>query len=101
MRVFGTSARLCSWARVAPRTAQSGRKTGRARTGRGNPYLKSALAQIATGAAKTDTFLGGRYRRLIKSMPQAKAPVALPRSLLVIFFPLLNDPPPPLTHPRA
>ncbi|HEX6786040.1 MAG TPA: IS110 family transposase, partial [Acidimicrobiales bacterium] len=27
MSVFGTSARLCSWARVAPRTVQSGRKT--------------------------------------------------------------------------
>jgi len=92
MRVFGTSARLCSWARVAPRTVQSGRKTGRARTGKGNPYLKSALAQIATGAAKTDTFLGERYRRLIKRMPKAKALVALQRSILVIFFHLLADP---------
>jgi transposase len=92
MSVFGTSARLCSWARVAPRTVQSGRRNGRARTGKGNPYLKSALAQIATGAAKTDTFLGERYRRLIKRMPKAKALVALQRSILVIFFHLLNDP---------
>ena len=92
MSVFGTPQRLCSWARVAPRTVQSGRKTGRGRTGRGNPYLKSALAQIATGAAKTDTFLGERYRRLIKRMPKAKALVALQRSILVIFFHLLADP---------
>ena len=92
MSVFGTAARLCSWARVAPRTVQSGRKNGRARTGKGNPYLKSALAQIATGAAKTDTFLGERYRRLIKRMPKAKALVALQRSILVIFFHLLADP---------
>jgi transposase len=92
MSVFGTAGRLCSWARVAPRTVQSGRKTGRGRTGRGNPYLKSALAQIATGAAKTDTFLGARYRRLIKRMPKAKALVALQRSILVIFFHLLADP---------
>ena len=92
MSVFGTSARLCSWARVAPRTVQSGRKTGRARTGKGNPYLKSALAQIATGAAKTDTFLGERYRRLIKRMPKAKALVALQRSILVVIFHLLADP---------
>ena len=92
MSVFGTPQRLCSWARVAPRTVQSGRKTGRARTGKGNPYLKSALAQIATGAAKTDTFLGERYRRLIKRMPKAKALVALQRSILVIFFHLLADP---------
>jgi transposase len=92
MSVFGTPQRLCSWARVAPRTVQSGRKHGRARTGRGNPYLKSALAQIATGAAKTDTFLGERYRRLIKRMPKAKALVALQRSILVVFFHLLADP---------
>ena len=92
MRVFGTPQRLCSWAKVAPRTVQSGRKTGRARTGKGNPYLKSALAQIATGAAKTDTFLGERYRRLIKRMPKAKALVALQRSILVVFFHLLADP---------
>ena len=92
MSVFGTAGRLCSWAKVAPRTVQSGRKLGRARTGRGNPYLKSALAQIATGAAKTDTFLGERYRRLIKRMPKAKALVALQRSILVIFFHLLADP---------
>ena len=92
MSVFGTPQRLCSWARVAPRTVQSGRKTGRARTGKGNPYLKSALAQMATGAAKTDTFLGERYRRLIKRMPKAKALVALQRSILVVIFHLLADP---------
>lgn len=92
MSVFGTAARLCSWAKVAPRTVQSGRKTGRARTGKGNLYLKSALAQIATGAAKTDTFLGARYRRLIKRMPKAKALVALQRFILVLIFHLLADP---------
>jgi hypothetical protein len=75
-----------------PQTRQSGRHNARARTGKGNRYLKSALAQIATGAAKTDTFLGQRYRRLIKRMPKAKALVALQRSILVIFFHLLADP---------
>jgi hypothetical protein len=71
---------------------QSGRKKGRARTGKGNPYLKAALAQMATGAAKTDTFLGQRYRRLVKPMPKAKALVALQRSILIIIFHLLADP---------
>jgi hypothetical protein len=46
----------------------------------------------APTAAKTDTFLGQRYRRLIKRMPKAKALVALQRSILVIFFHLLADP---------
>lgn len=92
MTVFGTAGRLCSWAKISPRTVQSGRKTGPATTGRGNPYLKAALGQMATGAAKTDTFLGQRYRRLIKRMPKAKAHAALQRSILVIIFHLLADP---------
>jgi transposase len=71
---------------------QSGRKPARGRTGKGNRYLKAALGQIATGAAKTDTFLGARYRRLIKRMPKAKARAALQRSILVIIFHLLADP---------
>ncbi len=76
----------------SPRTVQSGRKTGRGHTGKGNPYLKAALGQMATGAAKTDTFLGQRYRRLIKRMPKGKALAAIERSILVIIFHLLADP---------
>jgi transposase len=48
--------------------------------------------QIAVGAAKTDTFLAARYRRLVKRMPKAKARVALARSILTIIFHLLADP---------
>ena len=92
MSLFGRPQRLCSWAKVSPRTVQSGRRNGRAKTGKGNPYLKAALAQMATGAAKTNTFLGERYRRLVKRMPKAKALVALQRSILIIIFHLLADP---------
>jgi transposase len=92
MSVFGTAQRLCSWAKTSPRTVQSGKKTKGAPTGKGNRYLKAALGQMATGAAKTDTFLGERYRRLIKRMPKAKALAALERSILVIIFHLLSDP---------
>ena len=92
MGVFGSAERLCSWAKVSPRTVQSGRKTGKARTGKGNPYLKAALGQMAMGAAKTDTFLGERYRRLAKRMPKAKALAAIERSILVVIFHLLADP---------
>lgn len=92
MAVFANAQRLCSWAKVSPRTIQSGRKTGKATTGKGNPYLKAALGQMAAGAAKTDTFLGERYRRLAKRMPKAKALAALERSILVIIFHLLAEP---------
>jgi transposase len=86
MTAFGCHQRLCCRAKVSPRTVESGRKKGRAKTGKGNPCLKAALAQMATGAAKTDTFLVERYRRLIKRMPKAKALVVLQRSILIIIF---------------
>ena len=92
MAVFGSAQRLCSWAKVSPRTVQSGRRTKGATTGKANPYLKAALGQMAIGASKTDTFLGERYRRLIKRMAKAKALAALERSILVIIFHLLKDP---------
>jgi transposase len=92
MAVFGTAPRLCSWAKVSPRTVQSGRMKAKGVTGKGNPYLKAALGQMATVAAKSDTFLGERYRRLAKRMPKAKALVAIERSILVVIFHLLADP---------
>jgi len=92
MAVFHSAQRLCSWAKTSPRTIQSGRKIKGAPIGKGNPYLKSALGQMATGAAKTDTFLGERYRRLIKRMPKQKALAAIERSILVVIFHLLSDP---------
>ena len=92
MAVFSTPQRLCSWAKCSPRTVQSGTKTKGAPTGKGNPYLKAALGQMATGATRTDTFLGERYRRLVKRMPKKKALAAIERSILVVIFHLLSDP---------
>lgn len=92
MAVFDTAQRLASWAKASPRTVQSGRKTGKATTGKGNPYLKGALHQMAMSASKTDTFLGARYRRLAKRMPKAKALAALERSILTIILHLLANP---------
>nr|WP_313777340.1 hypothetical protein [Mycobacterium sp.] len=43
-------------------------------------------------AARTDSFLGERYRRLVKRRGKLKALVATARSLLVIVWNLLADP---------
>ena len=93
MSVFGTHQRLCSWAKVASRTVQSGRKTGRARTGRGNPYLKAALAQMAMGAAKTDTLLGERYRRIRAPAGKERRSSRSPRPSFLVLY-LLSAPRP-------
>jgi transposase len=92
MTPFPTAAHLTSWAKVTPRTIQSGPRSRGGKTGKGNPYLKGALGQAAAAAARTQTFLGERYRRLVKRRGKLKALVAVARSILVIVWHLLSDP---------
>jgi transposase len=92
MAQFPTAAHLVSWAKLAPRTIQSGSMTRPGAVGNGNPYLKGVLGEVAAAASKTDTFIGERYRRLVKRMGKLKALVAVARSILVIIWHLLKDP---------
>ncbi len=92
MSQFSTAGHLVSWAKLCPRTVQSGPVTRGGKTGKGNPYLKGALGEAAAAAAKTDTFLGERYRRIVKRRGKLKALVAVARSILVIVWHLLTDP---------
>ena len=91
MAVFPTAAHLVSWAKISPRTIQSGARSRAGHTGKGNPYLKGILGEAAAAAGKTDTFLGERYRRLVKRRGKLKALVAIARSILVIVWHLLAD----------
>lgn len=92
MSRFPTAGHLVSWAKLCPRTIQSGPVQRSGKAGKGNPYLKGALGEAATAAAKTNTFLGERYRRIVKRRGKLKALVAVARSILVIIWNLLHDP---------
>jgi transposase len=93
MSRFPTDGHLCAWARFAPGTKESaGKKTGRGTTGHGNRYLAKVIGEAVAGAARTDTFLGERYRRLARRRGGKKAIVAVGRSMLVIIWHLLSDP---------
>jgi transposase len=92
MTRFPTAAHLVSWARLSPRTVQSGPRHRAGKTGKGNPYLKGVLGEAAAAAAKTDTFLGARYRRLVKRRGKLKALVAVARSILTSVWHLIADP---------
>jgi transposase len=92
MSRFPTPGHLVSWAKLSPRTIQSGATSRTGRTGKGNPYLKGALGEAAATAARTDTFLGERYRRIVKRRGKLKALVAVARSILVIIWHLLAGP---------
>jgi transposase len=89
MSAFATPGHLVSWAKISPRTMQSGARTRSGPTGKGNPYLKAVLGEAAAAAGRTDTFLGQRYRRLARRRGKLKALVAVARSILVIAWHLL------------
>jgi transposase len=91
MSRFPTAGHLVSWAKLSPRTIQSGAKTHSGKTGKGNPYLKGMLGEAAAAAARTDTFLGERYRRIARRRGKLKALVAVARTILVIIWHLLSD----------
>jgi transposase len=92
MSVFPTAGHLASWARQAPGVSESAGRRKAKGAGRGNPYSGGTLGEAAAGAARTQTFLGARYRRLIRHMPKGKAQRAIMRTQLVIAWHILSSP---------
>ena len=84
MSRFPTPAHLASWARQAPGISESAGRRKSKSAGRGNPYFGGTLGEAAISASRTQTFLGTRYRRLVRQMPKAKAQRAIMRAILVI-----------------
>ena len=62
-----------------------------ARPARATPTSRARSATPPAAAAKTNTFLGERYRRIVKRRGKLKALVAVARSILVIVWHLLTD----------
>jgi transposase len=92
MSRFPTAAHLVSWAGLCPSARQSGPRTRAGKKGQGNTWLRGTLGQGANGAARTQTFLGERYHRILRRRGKAKAQVAVARSILVIIWHLLKVP---------
>jgi transposase len=93
MTKFPSPGHLSSWARFAPGINSSAGKTkGNGATSHGNRYLARTLGEAAVSAARTDTFLGARYRRIARRRGKKKALVATGRSTLVVIWNLLSDP---------
>jgi transposase len=92
MAVFPTAAHLVSWAKFAPIDRQSAGKGKGSSTGKGNPWLAATIGEVVTSLARTDTFLGERYRRLVRRRGKKRAIVAVGNSVLTIIWHLLSDP---------
>ena len=78
--------------RPRPVARQSGPRSRKPGKGQGDAYLKGYCTQAATGAARTDTFLGERLRRLSRRLGGNRARCAVGSSILVIIWHLLADP---------
>ncbi|MGH3248227.1 MAG: IS110 family transposase [Trebonia sp.] len=92
MTRFPTAGHLVSWAGLAPVARQSGPRSRKPKKGQGDAYLKGYCTQAANGAARTETFLGERLRRLSRRLGGNRAKCAVARSILVIIWHLLADP---------
>jgi hypothetical protein len=92
MAAFPTAAHLVSWAKFAPIDRQSAGRAKTASTGKGNPWLGATIGEAVAATARTDTFLGERYRRLVRRRGKKRAIVAVGNSMLTIIWHLLSDP---------
>jgi transposase len=92
MTRFPTAAHLVSWAKFAPLEQSSAGKSKQAKTDKGNGWLGGNLGMIVSGAKRTHTFLGDRYRRIAKHRGKNRAIVAVGNSVLTIIWHLLSDP---------
>ena len=92
MARFPSAAHLVSWAKFCPQVHESAGKRKPKGRGKGNPWLAGTLGNIVATAARTDSFLGARYRRIAKRRGKQKAIVAVGNSVLVIVYHLLVDP---------
>jgi transposase len=91
MPVFPAAGHAAAWARLTPRTIQSGASSRPGRTGKGDPYLRGALGQCVMAAARTDTRLGEQYRRTARRRGKQKGIVAVSRVICEIAWLLIGD----------
>jgi transposase len=92
MSRFASAKHLASWAGVAPGNKQSGGKRLKARTNKGNRYLRATLAEVVWVISHTkDNYLSAQYHRLARRLGKQKAIVAVSHSVLVIIYHLLRD----------
>ena len=92
MERFPTADHLASWARVCPGNSESAGKRQNCRSGHGNPWLRSALVEVAWAVAHTaGKYLSAQYHRLAARRGSKRAIIALAHTILVIVYNMLRN----------
>ncbi len=87
---FPSARHLASWVGLCPGNNESAGKQKSGRTRKGNPWLRTALVEVAQAAGRAKrTYLGAQYQRLVARRGKKKATVALAHTILVIAYYLL------------
>jgi transposase len=91
MKVFENVAQLASWTGVSPGNNESAGKRKNSRIPKGNMYLKTALVEAATAAARTKgTYLRDKFYRLKARRGYKRAIVAVAHKILVAIYHMLS-----------
>jgi transposase len=92
MTAWPTEKHFSAWAGVAPGCNQTGGKSKRGKTRKGNPYLCTALMECAGAAVKTQTcHLKAKYHKLCAQVgSKKKARMAIAHKLALIVYQVLG-----------
>jgi transposase len=92
MTVFQSVAHLASWAGVCPGNHESAGKRKSSRIPKGNVYLKTALVEAASAAARAKgTYLRDKFYRLKARRGYKRAAVAIAHKILVSIYHMLSQ----------
>src|SRR5215471_14033162 len=92
MTVFQTVSQLVSWAGICPGNNESAGKRKSSRITKGNVYLKTALVEAATSAARAKgTYLRDKFYRLKARRGYKRAVVTVAHKILVAIYHMLSQ----------
>jgi transposase len=92
MTRFPTPQQLASWAGMCPGNNESAGKHFSGRTRKGDRWLRGALSEAATAAARTKgTYLSVRHRRLTARRGHKRATVAIGHDILTAAWHIMRD----------
>jgi len=92
MSVFQSVSQLASWAGVCPGNNESAGKRKSSRIPKGNVYLKTALVEAASAAARAKgTYLRDKFYRLKARRGYRRAAVAIAHKILVSIYHMLSQ----------